>query len=95
MTDDDRVANRKYLRSLTLGCVFLWLLAIATNALLVRSVPGCQLDAKGSPIDCGWATDLINLSKTVIFVLSPILVVAVPLIILVWALIWTWRLLNR
>jgi hypothetical protein len=63
--------------------------------VLVGAVPGCRTGAKGFPIDCGWATDLISLLVTFTFVLGiPIFFVGVPCVLL-GGTIWAWAVFSR
>lgn len=65
----------------------LWFLAWKGHAMLVSSVPGCRTGAKGFPINCGWATEWIDLLSVVGFSLGLLLLLAIPCFVL-GALLW-------
>jgi hypothetical protein len=83
--------NRAFGRQLCLWClgaVGLWAVAGASTSALVASVPGCRLGAKGFPIDCGWASGMIDVLNWIGFWFGAALLITVPCALLgglVWA----------
>lgn len=85
----------KYLCLGTLAFVVAWLLLCRASDLLVSSVPGCRLGAKGFPINCGSATGLISLINNLVFFGGIVVDLAALPCLLLGASIWAWASWNR
>ena len=84
-------------RVLTIGSgavVVAWTVAFVGHPLLVALVPGCTVGAKGFPINCGWASGIIDSLSVVGFWLGVLLLAALPCLVL-GAVLWCIALAKR